>query len=325
VSVGTGADEGLIRPDACSVISDVAGASALGTAPAATFWVALEQNGPWGAQAATRSGLDPDVGMALERRCQEAGGRLILIRRPGAHSDAQGGRPQRVYLAGGLFESPWMLQESVDDPAGLLRLPWTALREGDLAAVQAADPELERSPVPVLLVCTNSRRDICCALRGRPVALECSEQRPGRVWECSHTGGHRFAPTGVLLPHGQTFARLSKASAVAAIDASMRGEVPLELLGAAYDRGRSHLTPAAQAAESTVRAQILEPRLLALSTTTAPLPGREDAWACQVTHVDGRQWEVVAVREPGGEDRPESCGKAPVSTWRWSVLSGFGR
>lgn len=323
--VATGADERLIRTDACSVISDVAGASALGTAPAATFWVALEQNGPWGAQAATRSGLDPDVGLALERRCQEAGGRLILIRRPEAHSDAQVGRPQRVYLAGGLFESPWMLQESVDDPAGLLRLPWTALREGDVAAVQAADPQLDRSPVPVLLVCTNSRRDICCALRGRPVALECSEQRPGRVWECSHTGGHRFAPTGVLLPHGQTFARLSNASAVAAVDASMRGEVPLELLGAAHDRGRSHLTPAAQAAESTVRAQILEPRLLALSTTTAPLPGREDAWACQVTHVDGRHWDVVAVREPGEKDRPESCGKAPVSTWRWSFLSGFGR
>ncbi|MEP7017324.1 MAG: sucrase ferredoxin [Actinomycetota bacterium] len=307
------------------MISDVAGASALGTAPAATFWVALEQNGPWGAQAAARSGLDPDVGMALERTCKEAGGRLILIRRPGAHSDSQVGRPQRVYLAGGLFENPWMLQESVDDPAALLRLPWTALREGDLAAVQATEPQLDRSPVPVLLVCTNSRRDICCALRGRPVALGCSERRPGRVWECSHTGGHRFAPTGVLLPHGQTFARLSEASAVAAVDASMRAEVPLELIGAAYDRGRSHLTPAAQAAESTVRAQILEPRLLALSTTAAPLPGRGDAWACQVTHVDGRHWDVVAVRESGGEDRPASCGKAPVSTWQWSVLSGSGR
>ena len=72
MTVATGTDEGLIRPDPCSVMSDVAGSSALGTAPAATFWVALEQNGPWGAKAATRSGLDPDVGMALERRCHEA-------------------------------------------------------------------------------------------------------------------------------------------------------------------------------------------------------------------------------------------------------------
>jgi hypothetical protein len=325
VIVGTAVEDPLSRADACSVISDLAGASALGTAPAATFWVALEQNGPWGARAATQSGLDPDVGMALERRCKEAGGRFILIRRPGSHSDVHGGRPHRVYLAGGLADRPWMVEKSVDDPEGLLRLPWAALRGGDIEAVLECVPKLDRSPVPVLLVCTNSRRDICCALRGRPVALECSEQRPSRVWECSHTGGHRFAPTGVLLPHGQTFARLSETSAVAAVDASSRGEVPLELLGTAYDRGRSHLSPAAQAAESTVRAQILEPRLLALSTTAAPLLGRENAWACQVTHVDGRHWDVVAVRESGGSDRPESCGKAPVPTWQWSVLSDFGR
>lgn len=325
-------------PAACSVMWDNAGASALGTAPAARFWVALEQNGPWGREAATQSHLDPEVGMALDRRCQEAGGRFILIRRPGTHSDAHVGRPQRAFVAGGLADRPWLLQESLDDPARLLRLPWSSLRDGDIAAVRDTVPELERSPIPVLLVCANSRRDVCCAVRGRPVALECSSERPGRVWECSHTGGHRFAPTGVVLPHGQIFARLSSTSAIAAVDAATRDEVPVELLGAAYDRGRSHLTPAAQAAESVVRQQIQEPGLLALSTTAAPELGEENTettWHCRVSHVDGRHWDVVAVRESGGDDRPESCGKAPVPTWQWSVLSasasspsvlsGFGR
>ena len=218
-----------------------------------------------------------------------------------------------------------MLQLSLDDPARLLRLPWDALSEGDVAATQEALPDLDKSSIPVLLVCTNSRRDVCCALRGRPVALECSAKRPGRVWECSHTGGHRFAPTGVLLPHGQTFARLSDSSALAAVDASTRGEVPTQLLGTSYDRGRSHLEPAAQAAESIVRHQIQEPRLRALSTTAASLPGQEHAWACRVSHVDGRHWDVIAVRESDGSDRPESCGRAPVPAWRWSVLSGTCR
>ena len=36
----------------------------------------------------------------------------------------------------------------------------------------AALPALARSPEPALLVCTNARRDVCCAVRGRPVALE---------------------------------------------------------------------------------------------------------------------------------------------------------
>jgi hypothetical protein len=312
-------------PAACSAIWDRARASALGSAPAAAFWVALEQNGPWGARAAAQSHLDPDVGMALDRLCQEAGGRFILIRRPGTHSDSHIGRPQRVYVAGGLALGPWLLQDSLDDPARLLRLPWAALGEGDIAAVQDTVPQLEKSRSPVLLICANSRRDICCAVRGRPVAMESSLQRPERVWECSHTGGHRFAPTGVLLPHGQTFARLSSASAIAAVDASTRGEVPTELLGEECDRGRSHLSPAAQAAESVVRQKIQEASLHALSTRAVRHPGLENAWECRVSHLDGRHWDVVSVRESAGEDRPESCGKAPVPTWRWSVLSGSGR
>ena len=145
------------------------------------------------------------------------------------------------------------------------------------------------------------------------------------VWECSHTGGHRFAPTGVLLPHGQGFARLSGWSAVASLDAASRDEMPPELMGGPHDRGRSHLSAPGQAAESHVRAQIAEPVLLALSTTAAPRAGRENAWACRVSHVDGRHWDVVAVRSPAGDDLPESCGKEPVPRWQWSILSETGR
>ena len=316
---------GRSKPDACSVVWDNAQASALGTAPAAVFWVALEQNGPWGRQAAIESHLDPGLGKDLDRMCQEAGGRFSLIRRPGAHPQGHEDGPQRVYLAGGLAARPWLLQADLDDPARLARLSGAALGSGDLDAVQKAMPELELSAAPILMVCTNARRDVCCAVRGRPVALESSSRRPHRVWECSHTGGHRFAPTGVLLPYGQVFARLSPTSAVAAVDAATRGEVPVELLGAAYDRGRSHLPPPGQAAEAVVRQQIQEPSLSALSTTTRPQPGRDDAWQCRVSHLDGRYWDVVAARGSGGEDLPESCGKAPAPTWQWSVLSGSGR
>ena len=313
------------KPDACSVIWDRAQASALGTAPAARFWVALEQSGPWGREAATQSHLDPVVGMALDRSAQGESGRLILIRRPGTHSNAHQERPQRVYLAGGLADRPWLLQADLDEPRQLLRLPWAALREGDMDTVRDRLPELDESPGPILMICSNSKRDVCCAVRGRPVALESSSQRPGQVWECSHTGGHRFAPTGILLPHGQTLARLSIASAVAVVDAAARGELPVELLGAAYYRGRSHLTPPEQAAESIVRQQVQEPRLLALTTTAAPHTSLANAWQCRVSHVDGRHWDVVAVRSSGGEDRPESCGKMSVPTWQWTVLSDSDR
>lgn len=319
---------GRSRPDACSVAWDKARTSALGTAASAMFWVALEQNGPWGAQAATQSHLDPDLGRTLNGICQDAGGRLILIRRPGAHPDRSEANPQRVYLAGGLAGLPWLLEADLDDPARLVRLSRLgagALRRGDLDAIQDALPELRPSPAPILMICSNSRRDVCCSVRGRPVALEAALQRPGQVWECSHTGGHRFAPTGVLLPHGQTLGRLSGASAVDAVDAARHGELPADLLGATHDRGRSHLSAPGQAAESVVRQQIQEPSLLALSTTTAPHPDQENTWNCRVSHVDGRHWDVLAERGPGADDLPESCGKEPVATWQWSVVSDFGR
>jgi len=60
--------------DAYSMAWDTAQASVLGTAPDATFWVTLEQNGPWGERAATQFHLDPELGRALDRRCQDAGG-----------------------------------------------------------------------------------------------------------------------------------------------------------------------------------------------------------------------------------------------------------
>jgi hypothetical protein len=302
---------------------DDAQAPALGTAPAATFWVALEQNGPWGAQAATQSHLDPDLGRTLTQLCQDAAGRFMLVRRPGMHSDLHDGRPQRVYLAGGLATRPWLLEADIEDPARLAKLAHShlaAMAGGATDVVQELLPELEPSLAPVLMICSNSRRDVCCSVRGRPVAAEAGSQRPGRVWECSHTGGHRFAPTGVLLPYGATFARLSGRSAVTAVDAATREEVPLELLGAMHDRGRSHLSAPGQAAESVVRNQIHEAKVSALTTQVAPEPGRQDAWQCRVRHVDGRSWDVVSVRRPSADALPESCGKEPVPRWQWSVF-----
>jgi hypothetical protein len=276
--------------------------------------------------------------------CQEAGGRFLLIRRPGRHPDetvvtvqkadpdhgdrqnvsTQKVSTRKVYLAGGLADRPWLLEGDLDGPERLARLGRShldALASGDIDVVRESLSELERSRAPVLMICSNSKRDLCCSVRGRPVAVEAASQRPGQVWECSHTGGHRFAPTGVLLPQGQMFGRLSGTSAVAAIDAGKGDAVPIELLGATHDRGRSQLSAPGQAAESILRHQIQETSLLALSTKAAPRPGHENAWQCRVSHVDGRQWDLVAVRVPSGDELPESCGKEPVRRWEWSVTN----
>ena len=287
---------GIPAPGACSVAFDAAGTSAYGTAALARFFVAVEQPGPWGRDAATQSHLPAELGRALSQACAGGGGRLTLLRRPGRHADehahphgaaaADAGRVTAYVAWAGA--TPWLLQARLDDPATLLDLDYDALAEGDQAAVAASLPGASPAP-PVLLVCTNGRRDVCCAVRGRPVALEASAHAPGRVWEASHTGGHRFAPTGVVLPFGATLARLDPT-------------LCLDVLSSA---------------ETSLTALSTQPFAATVQPGLDPMAA-PDTHAYLVTHRDGRAWQVqcTAVAQ---DPLPESCGKAPVPVRTWSV------
>lgn len=308
-------------PDACSVGFDRAEVSAYGTAARATFFIALEQSGPWGRDAATESHLPAAVGRSLSQACSERGGRLSLIRRPGRHADDAHHAAHAAYLAWS-GDAPWLLQLSVTDPATLLDVDLDALARGDRDAVLATTPGAVTAE-PILLLCTNGRRDVCCAVRGRPVALEAAAAHPGRVWEASHTGGHRFAPTGVLLPHGATLARLDAATSAAVLTDAGTGHLPKSVLGPLHDRGRSPLAGPHQAAESWVRHHAGVTDLTALSVEAAAADDGEDRTAPDgasryaVRHRDGRVWQVVLERRRH-EDLPESCGKAAVRVEDWS-------
>jgi hypothetical protein len=60
-----------------------------------------------------------------------------------------------------------------------------------------------------VLVCTHGRRDACCGTLGTRLASALPELGAGvRVWRTSHTGGHRFAPTALLLAEGTMWAYL---------------------------------------------------------------------------------------------------------------------
>ncbi|MEL7332964.1 MAG: sucrase ferredoxin, partial [Cyanobacteria bacterium J06560_2] len=80
-----------------------------------------------------------------------------------------------------------------------------------------------------VLVCTHGMRDKCCARFGQPFfkAAERLETKPAfkdvRVWRVSHIGGHRFAPTAIVLPEGRYYAHLTLAALRALLTRS--GEV----------------------------------------------------------------------------------------------------
>lgn len=255
-----------------------------GTAPVAVRWAALEYRGAWPQNVERHP--DPHVS-AFAARATAAGWRFLLIRRPGRRVLAG---PNRLLLADTAATEVRML--TVDAAAEL-----------DAVALPAPDEPLPGSPVadPPLLVCTHGRRDRCCALDGRALAAALVDAGEPNVWECSHLGGHRFAPTALVLPTGYVYGRLDPASAIAAGKAAALGEVEISLC-----RGRSTLSAAGQAAELAVRAVTGVRDVAALRVT-------EDAHGVLVSHVhDGRRWAVDVAPQDGTMPCSTSCGVAAL-------------
>jgi len=129
----------------------------------------------------------------------------------------------------------------------------------------------------------------------------------GRVWETTHLGGHRFAPTAVLLPHGVVYGRLDDKLALQLVESARDGL----FLDEGY-RGRSTFDRPGQSAEAAVRRLLGDTGLDDL-TVSAVVTTAERAWDAVVDHRDGRSWTVPVRAEDQHPPRPESCGKPPVT------------
>jgi len=272
-----------------------------GSAVVATGWVVLEQPGPWGADAVVNSHLDAEFGGRFDADCKKADVRFGLIRTPGRHS-FPANHAQQVYVASTVPGRTWLLTAHLEDPLVLSRLNLGAIARGDREAVEASLPGLVPVDESIMLVCTNGKRDECCAILGRPLVNSLATSAPGRVWEASHLGGHRFSPTAVLLPPGTMHGHLDAKTALDVLAAADNGETLLTGL-----RGRTTWTKRGQAAEIAVRHQTGELSLDALTVAG------EDLESVTVWHRDGRSWAVPVTSAPADPPRPESCGKEPFA------------
>jgi hypothetical protein len=275
-----------LRADTCAAISAV-DEPLPGTAAQVTAWLCLEHPGPWGRDVFAGEAFGPQLSERLQAHVDAAGVRLLLIRRPG-RSEPQAVRT--VLFARSAPDGSWCERIEVASPEDLLDLDLTAT----VSPPRLGEPVTE----PVVLVCAHGKRDLCCAVLGRPVAAELSERFGDAVWECSHTGGHRFAPSMILLPTGYTYGRLGPSESIDAVDAAARDEVYLQGL-----RGRSCWSPAGQVAEVAVREQV------SAGVDDLTVDGPEDRPV--IRHRDGRTWtvSVAAVDLP---PRPASCGADPT-------------
>jgi hypothetical protein len=276
----------------CSALAEAIGEPLAGTAATARSWLCVEQPGPWGRDALATSHLDSGVSRDLAALAAGTGVRIVLIRRPGSHPDRHRPVPRHVYLAHTAPGNTWLERTMVTDPKALLDLDFTRAGNGEPGLLG------ERVAAPLLLVCTNGRRDVCCALRGRPVAAALARRHGDAVWESTHLGGHRFAPTAVRLPTGYSYGRLDVDFAAGLLG---RASVVTDNC-----RGRSTWPAAGQVAELAVRARTGEQDPDALRVAAV------EGEVVTVDHVDGRQWRVTVTEREIGPPRPASCTKAPT-------------
>ncbi|MCF3105238.1 sucrase ferredoxin [Streptomyces roseoverticillatus] len=279
-----------------------------GTAATARTWLLVEQPGPWGADALTASHLDPAVGRALDAAAEGTGVRIALIRRPGRHADCHQPGTHRVFAAHTAPGRSWIRTAALPDPAELTRLDLAALGAGEHGGLwEAYDGD------PLVFVCTNGKRDRCCALLGRPLAAELAASG-AEAWEVTHIGGHRFSPTLFVLPYGYAYGRVTAHGVKDVLEA-----VRDRRIVTGDCRGRSAWERPAQAAELAVRELTGEEDADAFDVTRTE--GAAPHWSVTVAHADGRAWKVAVEQGAAEPARPESCGRAPGTPARMDVIS----
>ncbi|WP_328768197.1 sucrase ferredoxin [Streptomyces sp. NBC_00286] len=298
----------------CTKVSRELDEPLAGTAATARTWLLVEQPGPWGARALTSSHLDPDLGRALEKATEGTGVRIALIRRPGRHADCHTAAERKVYAAHTAPGNVWLHSATTSAPKQLLELDFAALGGG---ASDTFDTVLDGRPHtgdPLALVCTNGKRDRCCALLGRPLAAELAASGVDGAWEVTHLGGHRFSPTLLVLPFGYAYGR-AEAHAVKEILQGVReGRVVTEGC-----RGSSAWERPGQAAELAIRTAAGEE--VADTLTVVHTDGTAPRWEVTVAHTDGRIWRVTVAQGASLPPRQESCGSALGSPARMDVLA----
>lgn len=287
------------RADACASLARALREPLPGTAPVATGWVLVEDPGPWGRDALTGGTLPADAVDRLVAATDAAPIRHQAIRRP----DRRRADDRTVFLVHG-GATPWARRVS---------LPPDRLAEVDPAVTLSPVPPDLGDPHhdPIVLVCTHAKRDACCAERGGHVARAVAAMEAAATWETSHTGGHRFAPSVILLPVGAVYGFMDEVTTLATVTAVREGRLSLD----GY-RGRAAWERHVQAAEVWVRQQYDLTGLHDVLVEETVVEG--DVALVRLRTPD--DMVTIRVRRSDLPPRAVSCGAEPKSPDSWTVV-----
>ena len=249
----------------------------LGTATEAALWLLLEVRTAWRATVDEDNDLPPAVQEHLQEELTAAAdSRLLFIKQAHAQNETL-----RFFVVNSAARPPRMLELHLHDYDELLELDLMGLADGS-----AAGAERYRREEPLFLVCTNGKRDKCCAKFGMAAYGALQQEFGEAVWQSSHMGGHRYAPNLLLLPHAFEYGGQEGEGLVATAAAYREGRlVDLEHL-----RGRTTVGLAAQAGEVLLRGEL-------------GLAGADDLWLD--TAVEGEEGVWMLGFVTAGDERVE--------------------
>ena len=182
----------------CAATAVAEGAKLAATAGVYDGYLAIEWPPPWPRDVKEIRALD-----AVVKAAAASGIRVQLIRPIGR--PATSARHVILYLKSG---SEWIgrldrreLLVTADHVAAAAM----ALLDGDGEGGGTAGD---------VLLCTHGSRDACCGSLGMRLAAEAANEavileQPIRLWSTSHLGGHRFAPTCLVLPEAMEWGQLN--------------------------------------------------------------------------------------------------------------------
>jgi hypothetical protein len=279
----------------CADISLNAAEPLYGTAAEADHWLVLEHDAPWGPKGVQDSQLPHEVLAHLKTLSSQIPSlRVQLARKPDR-------APQgvRAFFATVREDARALWQITAESLTALAELELSALARGERA------PWATRLHQPYFLVCVHGKRDRCCAQRGMPLYSELARVAPERSFITTHLGGHRFAATMVVLPHGICYGRVPEGAGARIVEAHDGGSI----FDLDYVRGRSSYESVAQAAEVSIRKELGELALDALTFVNSEIV----AGGTRVTfaHTSTGQTHSRVLQRETLPPLAQSCGAQP--------------
>lgn len=294
----------------CTKLSRTAGEQIYGSAAEAQVWLALEYAAPWEPRAVEESALPPAVKAQLQHWERTVPGvRVQLIKKGPQRAEAA----LAFYVGLAAEQHPSLYRFALQDYHDLLAIDLPALMQGDSRyTTHQVDERL-------FLVCTNGKRDLCCAKWGLPVYQAMNRYNTSAVWQTTHTGGHRFSATLICLPHGIAYGWVETTDAQALIDSYEQNR----LYRLDRYRGRTCYNSITQVGEAFLREQTGNLDLTAYRHITT-LPEAAHTWQVRFQAVNnGATYALQLVEYPSAFANPTSCSKSKGETLRQYRLAGY--